>query len=130
VDDLAMELTGRYAMLLADWDGKTRPDFEAKARLLRQICRDIVQLQRTTHAAISHNEEMELREEERDAAELQRVKRRELEPLFQALFRATGGGDSNADKIIAMIRAIQHDRPLPEFLPAPPVVKPSPSKSK
>lgn len=51
-DHLSTVLATRYAVALANWDGKITGKFQRQLRLLRHLCRSIVPLRRGDHAAI------------------------------------------------------------------------------
>jgi hypothetical protein len=51
IDDVATVLSARYASLLLEWDGEPNEKIEARMRILRSLCRDVVSLQRSIHQA-------------------------------------------------------------------------------
>jgi len=48
---LAVVLSARYAALVAGWNGEMDDEFRRKARALRMLCQDIVELRRGDHYA-------------------------------------------------------------------------------
>jgi len=46
-----MMLSARYAELVSDWNGESDDEFRRKARALRTLCQDIVELRRGVHYA-------------------------------------------------------------------------------
>jgi hypothetical protein len=48
-DQAADVLAARYLSLIGNWDGKCTRDFEAKARVLTDLCRGVTELQREAH---------------------------------------------------------------------------------
>ena len=50
-DHLSVILSGRYGMLVAGWNGEMSEDFRRRARALRSLCQDIVELRRGDHSA-------------------------------------------------------------------------------
>jgi hypothetical protein len=58
-DRLATVLAGRYASLLARWDGEVTEAFTKKLRALGSLCRDICALRRSHHDAIKAKIAME-----------------------------------------------------------------------
>ena len=50
-DQLAVVLSARYAALVSGWEGEMDDEFRRKARALRTLCQDIVELRRDDHCA-------------------------------------------------------------------------------
>ena len=68
-DHLAVVLSARYAQLVAGWNGETSEEFRRKARVLRTLCQDIVELRRGDHSAARLKLEQERLAEARDWTE-------------------------------------------------------------
>lgn len=50
-DHLSVILSGRYAMLMKEWNGEVSAEFRREARVLRGLSQDIVELRRGDHNA-------------------------------------------------------------------------------
>ncbi len=50
-DHLSVVLSSRYAALVSGWNGEMNDEFRRKARALRALCQDIVELRRGDHCA-------------------------------------------------------------------------------
>jgi len=50
-DHLSVVLSARYAALVSGWNGEMDDEFRRKARTLRTLCQDIVELRRGDHCA-------------------------------------------------------------------------------
>jgi hypothetical protein len=68
-DHLATVLAARYAVALAGWDGEVTEEFRRKLRVLRGLCRDIVELRRGDHSGARLNLEQERLEREQEKTE-------------------------------------------------------------
>ena len=66
-DRLATVLAGRYASLLARWDGEVTEAFTKKLRGLGSLCRELCALQRGAHSAIKTRIAQERHEERHEA---------------------------------------------------------------
>jgi Skp family chaperone for outer membrane proteins len=67
-DNLAIVLVARYAALLNSWDGEITSEFAAKIKFLRDLTRDVTQLQKSLHRAAQQTRDLD-RERKADAAE-------------------------------------------------------------
>ncbi len=77
-DRLATVVAGRYASLLARWDGEVTEEFTKKLRALGSLCREICALRRSHHNAIRVKIAQELHAERKTANGECRVKNEEL----------------------------------------------------
>ena len=62
-------MAARYAVALAGWDGEVTEKFRRKLRVLRGLCRDIVELRRGDHSGARLNLEQERLEREQEKTE-------------------------------------------------------------
>jgi len=99
-DDAATVLAARFGVLIAKWDGAVDEKFEAKARVLNQLCRSVVQLQRAMHQSNRDNREAERIQEEKEQRDHEEEKRKlqapfwnmlKVEPLAQVFGGGTAG---------------------------------------
>jgi hypothetical protein len=117
VDDLAAVMAAKYAGLISEWNGTVDSAFEARLRVFRALCHDIVELQRSMHGATKQNREWLRTLEDNHQRDLKREKERILAPIWAKLQEGTiaklfGGGDAG-QKIAEMITAVKFDLPLP-----------------
>jgi hypothetical protein len=68
-DNLATVLAARYAALLSGWDGEVTEKFRCKLRVLRSLCRDIVELRRSDHSGARVNMERQRLDRETEKTE-------------------------------------------------------------
>jgi hypothetical protein len=62
-------MAARYAVALTVWDGEVTEEFRRKLRVLRGLCRDIVELRRGDHGGARLNLEQERLEREQEKTE-------------------------------------------------------------
>jgi hypothetical protein len=121
VDHVATVLAAQYARVMADWNGEPQPKFEAKARMLRGLCQDVVRLQRSVHQATEHRYVLEQLREKKDQREIGRAKTEVLAPIMKAirkksLTQVLGGTEeaATAAEFVAEIQSIALPFRLPE----------------
>ena len=84
VDKLALVLSARYGQLLLQWDGEPTDEVKAKIKVLGQLCKSVLGLQRGRQRAVrtrivERRQEWAELEFERKEKELERQKERNLE---------------------------------------------------
>jgi hypothetical protein len=131
VDDVATVLSARYASLLLEWDGEPNEKIEARVRILRSLCRDVVSLQRSIHQAEEFRQARDRREVEELEKELKKEKERAIaqisEPVDVANYALFYGGGERGAAIARAIYKIKHDLPPDAAPPQKPAPKPHPN---
>jgi hypothetical protein len=113
-DDAATVLAIRFGTLLSKWNGKVDEQFEARARVLNQIGRTVIQLQRETHR--SRREAFELKQKRREDVEREdeEIKEQLTRPVFDVLklkpMAALFGGGEAGRKIAEYVLAVRRGK--------------------
>ena len=119
VDDLATILTARYAALLAQWDGEVTEAFQAKLKVLSQMCQDVIRLQRSIHRAAEHNlkytNALEEKKELEDKADKNQFVAAARAPVRIRQAAKLYGGSKEAYEQEELVYHIRHDLPHPKL---------------
>jgi hypothetical protein len=118
-DDAATVLAIRFGTLLSKWNGEVDEKFEARARVLNQIGRTVIQLQRGTHRSRREDFELDQKRKEEVKREEEEMQEQLTRPIFdmvkaRALATMFGGGKEGqkiAEYVLA-IRRGQYDAEL------------------
>ncbi len=111
IDRVVKVLAMRYASLIAKWDGEMDDKFLAKVKVLNDLNRSVVQLQRSIYRARREKQEIKAREAEREKAQLEETKERMTAPIRDLFalpsMREQFGGGKAGEKIARYVMAVQ-----------------------